>query len=44
VDFKLHAPQKTVVEAVVKQGKVEKLAVGPEARKADVVLWPEAGR
>lgn len=38
VDFKLNAPKNTVVECVYKNGKIEKLVVTPEARKADIVL------
>jgi hypothetical protein len=38
VDFKLHAPQQTVIEASVKNGKVVSLKVTPESRRKDVVL------
>lgn len=38
VDFKLHAPQKTVIEASVKDGKVVKLNVYPKEREKDIVL------
>lgn len=38
VHFKLHAPQQTVVEAVLKNGKIESLSVSPESRKKDVVI------
>lgn len=41
VDFKLHAPQQTTVEASVKGGKVVSLKVTPEARRKDVVVNPE---
>ena len=37
VHFKLHAPYQTTVEAVVKNGKVEKLEVIPESRKKDII-------
>ena len=37
VHFKLHAPYQTTVEAFVKDGKIEKLTVVPESRKADIV-------
>ncbi len=37
VDFKLHAPQQTVVECVVKGGKIVKLKVTPELRRKDVI-------
>jgi len=36
VDFKLHAPQQTVVEGVYRHGKVQSLRVTPESRRADV--------
>ncbi|MBM4060783.1 MAG: hypothetical protein FJ265_06775 [Planctomycetes bacterium] len=38
VSFRLHAPQRTVVECVFRGGVVEKLEVEPAARRADVVL------
>ncbi len=38
VDFKLHAPAQTVVEGVVRAGKLETLRVTPESRRADVIL------
>jgi hypothetical protein len=38
VDFKLHAPRQTTVEASVRNGKVIRLMVYPESRKKDVVL------
>jgi hypothetical protein len=41
VDFKLHAPRQTVVEAKVKQGEIEDLRISPAGRKSDVVVWPE---
>jgi hypothetical protein len=37
VHFKLHAPYQTTVEAIVRNGKIEKLTVVPESRKADIV-------
>ena len=37
VDFKLHAPYQTTVEASLRKGKVMKLLVTPAARAADVV-------
>ena len=39
VDFKLHAPGPTLVEGVLKGGKLEKLKVTPESRAKDVVNW-----
>lgn len=37
VDFKLHAPEKTTVEVVAKNGKVGKVLVHPKARKKDIL-------
>ena len=39
VDFKLHAPGPTVVEAVLRGGKLEKLKVTPASREKDIVNW-----
>ena len=41
VDFKLHAPQQTVVEARVRNGKIRELKVTPESRREDLVT-PES--
>jgi hypothetical protein len=38
VSFKLYAPHKTIVECVYRSGKLEKLQVTPESRRADVEL------
>ena len=38
VDFKLHAPMNTSIEASIKDGKVTKLKVFPESRKKDVTV------
>ncbi len=38
VDFKLHAPYKTVVECSYRNGKIEKLEVTPAERKNDIVM------
>ena len=38
VDFKLHAPRRTTVECIYRHGRIERLAVAPESRRADVVL------
>jgi len=38
VEFKLHAPQQTVVEGVYRDGKVQSLRVTPEARRADLTV------
>ena len=39
VDFKLHAPGKTLVEGVLKDGKLVSLKVTPASRAKDVVNW-----
>jgi hypothetical protein len=39
VDFKLHAPGPTVVEAVLRGGKLELLEITPASRAKDVVNW-----
>lgn len=38
VHFKLHAPQNTTVEGIVKGGKIETLKVTPESRAKDVEI------
>jgi len=38
VSFKLHATRNTVVECVYRAGKIQKLQVTPENRRADVLL------
>ncbi len=38
VDFKLHAPGNTTVEAVLKNGEVISLEVIPEKRKEDIII------
>jgi len=38
VDFKLHAPHKTTVEARVRNGKLLDLKITPDSRKKDVVV------
>jgi len=40
VNFKLHAPQKTIVEGTVRDGKLEKLKVTPQTRRKDIVILP----
>ena len=40
VDFKLHAPKRTVIEGRVKNGKIAALKVTPESRRKDVVIVP----
>ncbi len=37
VEFKLHAPQRTTVEGVYRDGKLQSLKVTPESRAADVI-------
>jgi hypothetical protein len=37
VEFKLHAPQRTTVEGVFRDGKMQSLKVTPESRTADVI-------
>ncbi|MBI5831391.1 MAG: discoidin domain-containing protein, partial [Armatimonadetes bacterium] len=39
VDFRLHAPGQTVVEGVLRGGKLASLRVTPAARAKDVVNW-----
>ena len=39
VDFKLHAPGKTLVEGVLKGGKLVSLKVTPASRTKDIVNW-----
>jgi len=39
VDFKLHAPGPTVVEGVLRGGKLKSLKVTPAARAKDIVNW-----
>lgn len=39
--FKLHAPQQTMVEATVRDGKIISLKVTPESRRKDVIINPE---
>ena len=38
VDFKLHAPYQTIVEGVLRDGKIETLKVTPESRRKDIIL------
>jgi hypothetical protein len=38
VEFRLHAPEKTIVECVYRSGKLERLKVTPASRRKDVVL------
>ena len=38
VEFKLHAPQNTVIEAAMKNGKVKIMNVTPSSREADIIV------
>ena len=38
VDFKLHGPRQTVVELSLRSGKIERLVVTPDSRRADLVM------
>jgi hypothetical protein len=38
IHFKLHAPQQTVVEASLKNGKVNIIKVIPESRRKDIII------
>jgi hypothetical protein len=40
VDFKLHAPHQTTVEATVRDGRLVALKVTPASRRADLVVPP----
>ncbi len=40
VDFKLHAPEQTIIEASVKNAKIVRLKVTPENRRMDIVINP----
>ena len=42
VDFKLHAPQQTVVEGSVRKGKLVAWRITPESRKKDVIVPKES--
>jgi hypothetical protein len=41
VNFKLHAPYRTVVEGVLRNGELADLQVWPSERRDDVVIWPK---
>jgi hypothetical protein len=43
IEFKLHAPKRTVVEGTVREGKLVNLSVTPETRRKDIVLAGSAG-
>ena len=40
VDFKLHAPEQTTVETIVRNGKIVSLKVYPESREKDIIIDP----
>jgi hypothetical protein len=39
VDFKLHAPENTIVECVMKNREIVRLKVTPESRRKDIVVF-----
>jgi hypothetical protein len=41
VDFKLHAPQNTIIEGTLKNGELTNLKVTPESSRENVVIWGE---
>lgn len=43
VDFKLHAPQNTVIEGKFEDGELKKLKVVPEKRRKDIIIKNEKG-
>ena len=42
VDFKLHAPQQTIVEGSIRQGKLVRRQITPESREKDVIVHAES--
>lgn len=38
VEFKLHAPRRTVIEGTYSNGRMESLRVTPRSRKRDVIV------
>src|SRR5439155_7523174 len=38
VDFKLHAPMRTIVEGKVRNGEIQDLRVTPQARARDIIV------
>jgi hypothetical protein len=42
VEFKLHAPLRTVVCGKVEGGKLVQCSVQPESRRKDVKVWKES--
>ena len=41
LDFKLHAPQRTIVEGRVRNGKLVDMKVTPGSRRNDVIVEPQ---
>ena len=39
-DFKLHAKRQTIVEGLVKDGRIAKLTVTPKERLKDAIIGP----
>jgi hypothetical protein len=39
VDFKLHAPKNTIIEAVLKNGEITSVKITPEERAKDVIVF-----
>lgn len=44
VDFKLHAPRQTLVEARVRKQQMEQLKLSPQSREQDLIHWSELSR
>lgn len=44
VDFKLHAPRQTTVQARLRNGQIEELIVTPEERREDLIISPAFDR
>ena len=40
VDFRLHAPRKTVIDCQYRDGKIQQLNVTPESRRKDIIIVP----
>lgn len=44
VDFKLHAPYKTIIEGKVRSGRIEELIVSPQSRLKDIEICTKQNR
>ena len=44
VEFRLHAPHRTVIEGAWRGGKLERLSVTPESRRRDMVVVTDRAR